>query len=186
MDFSLRKIIANNNALICFGYSKNEIEKKGFDFFKDILDENEFTWLQQVYSASFQVFLNFSKNERMHLMLSLDLTVKNKDGTSFILLYKITPFKLCEHGKLWIGLCKISISAARKMDYTATITNTLTGRKYDFKNNSFQLRNDDDALTPEDEQIIMFLIQGMEDTEMCKKLNLSKDQLKRTKQKIYK
>ncbi len=185
MDYARKQIIVNNSSWILCGYSKEIADAEGFDFFSRILNEDEQTWMTRVNQASYQVLFNYSKVERFHLLLSYDVTVRNINDTEFILNHKVTPLKLCENGNLWLGLCQVSLSSDRIKSHTATLTNTLSGEKYDFINGNFVLRDYDDTLTPLQELIIMYLIQGRSDAEICDELGISMDQLKRIKQKLY-
>lgn len=148
------------------------------------MTKKELRWQTKVNWAAFNFFFNLPKDQRENIQLAINLTKRTMNNEKVVLHHKITPYMLCKNGNLWLSLCKISLSESPQMNHSAVITNIETNEKYDFIDNEFVLRSKID-ITPTDEQIIRFMIQGMDDYEISLQLNITLDAFKRLKQKLY-
>jgi len=185
LDYSQQKIIVDDlsSAVLC-GYSKEVIEKDGFDFFKRILSPAEQQWLDKVNLAGWKVLFLYEEVKRKDLVISYDLTIKTVHGLKNILHHKITPFKLCNNGNMWLGLCHVTISPHKEMKNKAYITNTVDGRRYNFEKDDFVLSKIE-ILTNREKQVLILMSQDLTITEMSKNLHVSEPVLNRIKRKIF-
>jgi len=185
MDYFTQKLIVSSpSAPILCGYPKEMAREEKFNFFTRIMNKTEWTWLNRVNEAAYEVFFKCSSDERKYLCLSYDLeltTIKNK---KIILTHKVVPYKLCRNGNLWLGLCYVTLSS-RKESGHPTIVNTLSGIQYEFDKNRFY-KQDKLALTNDELMILEWLIKGLSDKQICELLNnMSISNFKRRKRMLF-
>ena len=183
-DFRSRKIIADSDisAILC-GYSKNLLDKEGFDFYRRILAEKELAWIADVYVDSYRIFYSYPQAKRCSLISNYEVEVKTADQESLILQHKSTPYLLCDNGNLWLSLCCVSISN-QKQSGTATITNTKTGEHYEFKNDKFVL-SEKLAITQEETILLRWLCDGLSTERILALWNISDRSLSRKRVQLF-
>jgi len=175
VDYYRRKIIVSSPyAPILCGYPKSLMEKEGFDFFNRILKQEEKEWIHQMNIATFEICFQLPIEERKKYEVFYDLTVETRNNKNVVLHHKVIPYKLCGNGNVWLGLCFAMISTFERMKNKASIINRETGRKYDFINGSFILSNAP-PITPEEIQILKWMVMGLPDKHMCSLLNNEMD-----------
>jgi DNA-binding CsgD family transcriptional regulator len=136
-----------------------------------------------VNEAGFDFFFNHDEKKRMDLRLSYDLKVKTINGTEFTLHHKLTPFRLCKNGNLWLALCHV-IEVASKDTKNVNMIDAVDGKKYNFVNGYFVLSKDE-VLTYREKQILAMLAKDMTAEQISKNLSISLPVLNRHKRKIF-
>jgi DNA-binding CsgD family transcriptional regulator len=186
IDYYRHSIVADtDSAWILGGYPKEIAENEGFCFFKRILSKEEWIWLERVNQESYKLLFNHTKDERRDLMLNIDLTITSVHGEKQVLHHKITPFKLCSNGNMWISLCKVSRSHHQAASKTAYIINTKTGSKYNFIENTFVSATNNTNLTPREVKVLTWIIQEKTEEYMSAELDVSISRIKQVKKHIY-
>jgi len=172
VDYCRKKIIVDSSyAPILCGHPKELIETEGFDFFSRILKDEEFEWIKEMNVAAFRFCFRLSdKKKRKDHVVSYDTTVKMWNNKSLILRHKVVPYKLCKNGNVWLGLCFATVSTSEKMKHKASITDRKTGQKYDFINGYF-IPSSAPQISPEEIQILKWMVLGLTDKYMCSLLN---------------
>jgi DNA-binding CsgD family transcriptional regulator len=172
LDYYRKKIIVNSpSALILCGYSKAMADRQGFDFFQHILSDEEWDWLNKVNIECYEFFFNYPEHRRNDILISYDLkliTVKDKE---LVLHHHVVPYKLCQNGNVWLGLCHVWIAPKKKSD-TPTIIDKKTGERYNFINDKF-VKSDTLSLTQEELAILKLMVQELLDEEMSEVLGIS-------------
>ena len=165
VDYYQKKIIVDSqNALILCGHPKALADEKGFAFFGKILKQEEAGWIMRMNVAAYKVLFNQPINQRTKSIVSYDLTFI-MEGKEVVLHHKVTPYKLCKNGNVWLGLCYVSASSLRATKGDSVIFNSETGERYSFINNEFVLL-DKAIITPEDIRMLRFLVTGLSDKEI--------------------
>jgi len=171
VDYFRKKIIVSSSyAPILCGYPKELVEEEGFDFFKRILKEEELEWIIQMNLAAFRFCFQLPIEKRKKHVVFYDSTVEMKDNKSFVLHHKVTPYKLCKNGNVWLGLCFAMLSTSERMENRASITDRETGKKYDFVNSNF-IPSSANQVTLEEIQMLKWMVKGLQDKHMCSLLS---------------
>jgi DNA-binding CsgD family transcriptional regulator len=181
--YAQKLILGTSNASTFCGYSKETIEKKGFDFYKLISKKNELQWLSQMNMEAYNVFFNYSESERQNLEFNYDLVAETINKQSVVLHHRLVPYKLCKNGNMWLGLCFVSISFPPS-SCKASITNFETGEIYNFIDGKFVLSTVKD-LTPDEIAILDYLAKDISAKQICEQLKTSDSTLARKKQDVF-
>jgi len=183
-DFHTRKIIVDSDiSTILCGYSKNLLDKEGFDFYKRILSEKELAWIADVYAGSYRVFYSYPPSKRSFLISNYEVEVITESQERLIVQHKSTPYLLCDNGNLWLSLCCVSISS-QKQSGTATITNTETGELYEFKGDKF-VQSEKLAITQEETIFLRWLCDGLSTERILALWNISDRSLSRKRVQLF-
>jgi len=185
LDYYNNKIFVDDrsSSILC-GYPKEIADKEGLDFLKRVIIPTNQDWANQVNKVAFAFFFNYEEKRRMDLTLSYDLGVRTISGSKCVLLHKITPFKLCKNGNLWLGLCNVSEALYEDSKNEAYIVDTEQGKKYNFINGSFVLSKEE-VLANKEKQILKLIAKGVTTAEIGKRLGVSETVLNRNKRKIF-
>ena len=171
VDYFRKKIIVSSPyAPILCGHPKVLIEEEGFDFFSRILKKEKLEWIKQLNEAVSKFWFQVPIEKRKKHVVFYDSTVEMRDNKNLILHHKVTPYKLCRNGNVWLELCLATVSTAKLMEHKANILNSETGKRYDFINGHFVVSSEK-PITPEEVQILRWMVQGLPDKHMCSLLN---------------
>jgi DNA-binding CsgD family transcriptional regulator len=177
-------IIDSPDSLILCGYSKEIMKKDGFRFFNRILKQEELEWIMRMNAAAYEVFFRYPPSKRLKLIISYDLTVTTRYEGEFVLHLKVTPYKLCKNGNMWLALCYATISSSDKMGEKATIFSTVTGERYSLVGDKFVL-SAANPITKHEIQILKMMVKGTLDENMASIMDIPISTFKRKKQGLY-
>jgi DNA-binding CsgD family transcriptional regulator len=185
MDYYRKKVIVDSpfSPILC-GYSKEILDKEGFDFFKRILDTEEWLWLAKVNRASYSVFFDTPLKTRKKTVLSYELAFITADNNKIILHHKLLPYQLCANGNVWLSLCSVTTSGKKESKHSAFVNNQ-TGERHLFVDNKFK-KNSAIILTTEERLILEWMIKGFTVERMALLLEISDTFLKQKRSKLYK
>jgi DNA-binding CsgD family transcriptional regulator len=166
VDYFRQKIIVGSpKSIILCGYPKGTIEQEGFGFYDRILKPKECDWIMRMNKASYEVFYNYPVSERKNLAVFYDLTIQTSNNKQFILFHKVVPYRLCNSGNAWLGLCYVEISTSKVMGNKAFFINSKTYEKYDFINDKFILSKKP-IVNEQEKQVLECISKGLTDKEM--------------------
>ncbi|MCL2683131.1 MAG: LuxR C-terminal-related transcriptional regulator [Bacteroidales bacterium] len=186
VDYYREKIfVSSPSALILCGHSKESMVQEGFGFYYYILKKNEWAWIMQMNEAAYETVFCFPEHQRINCVVSYDLTIQTINANELILHHKVVPYKLCNNGNVWLALCHVTRSSAKKMQGTAHITNMTTGEQYDFVEDEFVLSKIE-VLSNDETQILEWMVKDISPEQICDLLNISISNFKRRRQTIYK
>jgi len=100
-----------------------------------------------------------------YAIVSYDLTFAMADGKEVVLHHKVTPFRLCKNGNMWLGLCYVTVSSGKDNNKQAIFYNSESGERYKLVDGEFAFL-DSGAITREDVQILTLLAKGFSDKEI--------------------
>jgi DNA-binding CsgD family transcriptional regulator len=185
VDYHKQKLIIGTSTVstLC-GYPKDVIKKEGFDFYKRILKKNELKWLSQMNAEAYNIFFNYSEPERQSLEFNYDLLAETINKQHVVLHHRLVPYKLCENGNMWLGLCFVIPSSFSTLSSKANIVNFKTGETYNFMDGRF-VRSDIRALTPDEIAILNYLAKDMLTKQIAILLQVSESTVIRKKQDIF-
>lgn len=100
--------VAPNPLFLC-GRSAEEIKEMGYNFYSDLVPEDELKMLLKINSIGFRFFNNRPVEERSLFSISYDFHIRHKDD--YVLInHKLTPLAMAPNGHMWLAVCYVSIS----------------------------------------------------------------------------
>lgn len=185
VDYFREKIIIGSpHASILCGYSKSVLDALGFQFYNRILKKRELSWIMRMNKAAYKLFFRYPKSKRNRIVVSYDLSVVMVEGTELVLHHKVMPYKLCNNGNVWLGLCHVTVSPRMKMSRKAYFVNTATEERYDLIKDEFVL-SDEPAISLDEKQILQWMIQGLPNKTMALLSGVSINTFKARKLQLF-
>jgi DNA-binding CsgD family transcriptional regulator len=186
VDYRKQKLIlgSTSSTLSFPRLSKDLIELEGFSFYKRILVDGELEWLMEMKKKAHDIFYSYPEVERQNLEFSYDLIAQSIDNREFVLRHKLVPYKLCNNGNMWLGLCHVVTSSFLSVFNKASIINIETGKTYDFINGEFT-KSEIRVLTPDEITILTYATQDMQVKQICDVLHISESNLKRKRLALF-
>jgi DNA-binding CsgD family transcriptional regulator len=186
LDYHAQKLIlAPFSAPTICGYSKDMMKKEGFDFYRQIFKKDEQKWVAQVNKEAYGIFFGYPESERQRLEFNYDLIAETINKQEVVLRQRLVPYKLCENGNMWLGLCHLSISPfSSSSSRKASITDFETGETYNFIDGRFVL-SDVRALTPDEITVLDGLAKDIPAKQICDLLKISESAMIRKKRNIF-
>ena len=185
VDYRNQKIIMGDSTnLTLTGYSKKTIVREKFGFFNRILKQEEKEWLQNANNKAFDVFFGYPESQRLDLEFTYDLIAQTLAHHEIILRHKMVPYKLCNNGNLWLGLCFIMSISFLPIRHKACIVNAKTGDTHIYNNNTFVLSKFG-TLNPEERRILDLMSKDVPTKKIYEILKISESSFKQKKQGVF-
>lgn len=166
--------------LTSFGFPHSVVKTKGFDYYFQILDPSELTWLSRLFAATNAFFLRRSKTEREDWALNYSLVAQNSSGKILTLNHQLVPYEWCLNGNLWLGLCVVLSELTASGAPKACLQNQKTGMQYHFANGKF-LRAPIGSLTFDEITILKLMSEDTNSKKILSELDISDKTLSRRK-----
>jgi DNA-binding CsgD family transcriptional regulator len=184
-DYFNEKLLIGDSSLSTFsGYSRALVEKEGFDFYRRILQPDEYNWMQKMAKEAANVLYSYPEPQRKNMEFTYDLKVTTINDREITIRYKLVPFELDENGNLWLGLMFASQQFSVSIGPKAIIDNYKTGERYDFVNGKFVLL-ETKSLTSDETTILKWIANGISGKNMCDLLKISERSLRRKERSAF-
>lgn len=103
-------LYVSDNPLFLCGHTAKEVKEMGYGFYLKHIPEDELKILIELNNCGLKFFEKIDKDER-HLY-SMSCNFHLKSGTkSKLVNHQLTPVLLTDDGKIWIGMCVVSLSS---------------------------------------------------------------------------
>ncbi|WP_233266124.1 helix-turn-helix transcriptional regulator [Myroides fluvii] len=174
----------SDNPLFCCGYSPQEVQKMGFDFYTHCIPNQERDLLVQVTKAGFSFFSSIPIKERKQYTLSFDIHLKHRLTHTFLIHQEMTPLCLKKTGELWKSICIVSLSTAHQAG-NSTIFKRGSEHiwVYHSKQKTWEMRTKP-KLSPRELEVLQYSIRGYAILEIASLLCLTADTIKFHRKKI--
>ena len=106
-------LYVSENPLFLCGCTPENAEKMGHGFFIKYVPENEHSLLLTINRAGFMFFNSVPVEDRMEYLLSYDFHL-GKNYSPLLVNNKLKPLLLDKNGRLWLGLCMVSLSSHKE------------------------------------------------------------------------
>ncbi|MDR0437910.1 MAG: hypothetical protein LBH22_06360 [Bacteroidales bacterium] len=166
IDYFQMKLIIDSPKFFNFcEYTKEQVEEEGVTFLNKIVNEETLKRGIKMTEAASKIFFRYPPHQRTKMTLICDHTIITAKGRELPVHHRIVPYKLCNDGNVWLGLCHIIVSPTVKPSGQAVILNTETGEKYEYINGGFELF-DAKLITETDIRILEWLVKDVPDKQM--------------------
>lgn len=113
IDYYKRDFLyVSDNPLFLCGLSVDEVRALGYEFYFKHVAKEDLSLLLEINQAGFSFFENISIEERTSYTISYNFHLIHSQTKERVLVnQKLTPLKLAPDGKIWLGLCSVSLAS---------------------------------------------------------------------------
>lgn len=104
--------VSNNIEKLC-GVDAQQVKDFGYRFYIDYVPEDDLKMLLEINEKGFDLFDTLPLNEKTDYTISYNFHIK-RGNKKRLINHKITPLVLTKDGKMWLGMCTISLAAGNK------------------------------------------------------------------------
>lgn len=186
IDYKKREFIyVSGHPLFLAGYETAEVKKLGYDFFGLAVPPEDLNMLLEINEKGFEFYYHLPAGRRPKGYISYDFRLKHKNGSTILINHKLTPVILNEEGDLWISLCLVTLSTARKPgNMNIFMQDEGVKYHYSFRTKKFQaIKNQ--SLTATEKQVIQLLSMGNSSRQIAEQLSVSENTVKFHKKNVF-
>lgn len=170
-------LYVSDNPLFLCGHTAGEVKELGYSFYLEHVPENEQKMLVELNSSGFKFFDKFDKFDKYQCFMSYHFHLKSGIKSKLIN-HQLTPVLLTDDGKIWIGMCVVSISSYKTVGHVEFHKNGLSNYwKYSFEGHRW--KECDGVLLKEYElEVLRLSAAGLTMAEIADKMCRSLDTIK--------
>ena len=186
IDYKKREFIyVSGHPLFLAGYEREQVRQMGYDFFGLVVPPEDLNMLLEINEKGFEFYYNLPPARRPKGYISYDFRITHKNGSIILVNHKLTPVILNEEGNLWISLCLVTLSTARKPGNMYILMQD-EGIKYNysFKTKKF-LPAKSHPLSLTEKLVIQHLSLGNSTQQIAKLLSITENTVKYHKKNIF-
>jgi DNA-binding CsgD family transcriptional regulator len=174
------------NPLFLCGYSAEEVQEMGYDFYFKTVNETDLKLLDLVNETGFDFFERVPIHEKKLYSITYDFHLIDKNGKAVLINHKLTPLFLSKSGKMWKAMCMVSISHNRAAGNVAIYKQgsdefwllDITSRVWQSSSKP--------KLTARELEVLRLYAQGLTITQIAEKIFVSPDTIKYYRRQIFK
>lgn len=172
------------NPMFPCGLSPEHVKELGYRFYLDCVPENEQSLLLMLNKAGFSFYNELPVIDRKKWYISYDFHILN-DGRKILVNHKLTPLALTSDGRIWLALCVVSAAThtdaghieMHRADSSEYYVYNVVSRKWH--------KREMPMLTGGEKSVLSLSIQGYTMAEIAEKICLSRDTIKKYRQRIF-
>ena len=175
----------SNHPLFLAGYEREEVRMMGYDFFSKVVPTTDLDMLFEINEKGFNFYYNLPPERRPKGYISYDFRIKNKNNSLILINHKLTPLILNNEGNLWISLCLVTLSTAKKPgNMYIQMQDECVKYNYNFRTKKF-IPAKNKQLSQIENNVIQYLSLGNTTKEISRLLSISENTVKFHKKNIY-
>lgn len=168
------------------GIPKDRIIESGYNFYINYVPESDLNMLYEINRNGFGQLNRIPENERKEYTISYDFHIRSGNGRRAKLInHKTTPILLTRDGRIWLALCTISLSSAKKAGQiilkkpynTDYYEYSLERHKWEYKQGI--------RLTDTEKEVLRLSTQGLTMEGIADRLCKSVDTIKACKRNLF-
>ncbi|QCW98970.1 helix-turn-helix transcriptional regulator [Aggregatimonas sangjinii] len=175
----------SDNPLFLSGYSTQEVEEMGYEFFFKQVPEKDLDLLLKINTVGFDFYDKLPIQDRKEYTISYDFHLKTEKGKAILIHQKLTPIFLNETGKIWKAICIVSLSSQQKSGNVTIYKNDGSEVfQYDLQGDFWKSLQKVE-LSDREKEILQHSIQGYSINEIAEQLFISPDTVKFHRKKLF-
>lgn len=177
-------LYVSDNPLFLCGHTAKEVKELGYRFYLEHVPEEEQKMLVELNSNGFKFFNTFDNVNKYQCSMSYHFHLKS--GTkSKLINHQLTPILLTEEGKIWIGMCVVSLSSHKTVGHVEFHKNGLRNYwKYSFEGHRWK-ECEGVSLKEEELEVLRLSATGLTMTEIADRMYRSLDSIKIYKRRAF-
>lgn len=175
--------VSDNFAYLC-GQDPELIKEFGYRLYSDFVPSDERRMLVEINRSGFDFFEKIPVGERKEWAITYDFHIVNGNHKRLIN-HKLTPISLTKDGRMWLGLCTISLSAKNKPgNVIMKKSDDSSYYEYSFSDHRWH-KKEQVKLSEEERNVLIFSSQGYTMAEIAELIYKSVDTVKSYKRRIF-
>jgi len=186
IDYKKQEFVyVSNHPLFLAGHKRDEVKELGYNYFAKVVPAEDLDMLLEINSKGFEFYYNLPPERRPKGYISYDFKIKNKNNNLILINHKLTPLILNKEGNLWISLCLVTLSSAKKSGNMYILMQD-EGVKYEYNFRTKQfITAKHKNLSPVEKNVIQLLSLGHATDDISRILNISTNTVKFHKKNIF-
>lgn len=175
--------VSDNFAYLC-NQSSEKTRELGYRFYTDFVPIEEQKMILEVKEKGFEFFEKIPIEERTDWSITCDFHILNGNHPRLIN-HTLTPILLSKEGRIWLGLCMISLSA-RNAPGNIIVKKMNDNNYFEYSLSTHDWTKKEVAKLSRDERDVLILsAQGYTMSEISERIFKSVDTVKSYKRKIF-
>ena len=177
-------LYVSDNPLFLCGHTAKEVKELGYNFYLEHVPEDEQKMLVELNSSGFRFFETFNETDKFHCYMSYHFHLN--DGTkSKLINHQLTPILLTDDGKIWVGMCVVSLSSHKTVGHVEFHRNGFSNYwTYSFEAHRWK-ESKGVSLKEEEIEVLRLSATGLTMAEIADKMCRSLDSIKFYKRHIF-
>lgn len=175
----------SQNPLLFSGLQASEVEKMGYNFFRDFARKEDIKILKTVHTKGFQFYECLTEQEKKTYSICYDFHLKSENNIDVLVNHKLTPIDVSEDGKLSKIICFVYYSL-HKTAGNICVTCNLNDHYWEYNLDSEKwIEKEKIVLKPREIEVIRLYLQGLNIDEIARKLFVSPNTVKFHRSKLF-
>ena len=186
IDYNRRNFlyVSPNQPFLC-GRAPEEVKEKGYEFYFDVVPEDEIRMLLEINEAGFDLYNQLPIENRLDCIIEYDFHIVLPGGRAHLIHHKLTPMLLDREGNLWLALCVVSPSVSKEAG-NVIFSSKGGAEKYAYSFVSKRWRKCQAVeLTERETDILRLSVQGMTSNEIAERLYIDVNTVKFHKKSLF-
>lgn len=186
IDYNRRNFLyVSPNPLFLCGRSPEEVQRKGYGFYFEVVPPNEMRMLMEINEAGFRFYYGVPAEKRLNLSIEYDFHICASEHHTHLIHHKLTPVLLSRRGDIWLALCTVSLSPTQKVGEILMTDHTCTDRyRYSFESKRWK-KQPELTLSEREKDILQLSVKGMSNAEIGECLFIDANTVKFHKKKLF-
>lgn len=186
IDFHKRNFAyVSSNPLFLCGRSSEEVKKKGYSFYEEVIPQEDLEMLLEISRKGFEMFYNLPKELRVNFIISYDFRLVQPNRQQLMVNQKVTPILLTDSDEMWLALCIVNLSSCEE---PGNVFIRMNGDLHHFRY-SFTAKHwygeDITTLSEREKQVLQLSAEGYANDEIADKLFIDINTVKFHKRKLF-
>lgn len=176
--------VSPNQLFLC-GCTPEEVRRRGYGFYFDVVPEEELRMLFEINEAGFSFYNKLCVDERLNYIIEYDFHIRLSDGHTHLIHHKLAPMLLDREGRLWLALCTVSLSPNKEVG-NVTISNRDNTEcyRYSFEGKRWH-KQPGITLTERETDILRLSVKGFSNNEIAERLFIDTNTVKFHKKSLF-
>lgn len=186
IDYNRKNFLyVSPNPLFLCGHSPEEVQRKGYAFYFEVVPSDEINRLMEINEAGYLFYYNQPVEKRLDLSIEYDFHIHTSDNHRHLIHHKLTPVLLSEKGDIWLALCTVSLSPKKNIGEVVITNHTCTDRYvYSFEGRRWR-KQPELILSDREKEILQLSVKGLSNTEIGETLFIDANTVKFHKKKLF-
>lgn len=178
-------LYVSSNPLFLCGRPQEEVQRKGYAFYFEVIPSEELNRLMEINEAAFRFYYDCPVQKRLDLSIEYNFHIHTSEKHALLIDHKLTPIMLSKEGDIWLALCTVSLSPKRNIGKVIISDNTTNDRYvYSFESRRWK-KLPGIMLSEREGEILRLAIKGLSNIEIGEMLFINANTVKFHKKKLF-